>query len=174
IHPGDVFLVNDAYRGVTHFNDVRVIRPVFYNGRIIDFMQANGHWSEKGGSVTGSIDLGAKEIYGVGVRISHLRVCCKGEYLDDVANLLVSNMRATEERLCDLRAQYEATKVAEAELLRLVEKYGVDTVEVAFAESQDYVERLTRARLKELPNGTWETTDFIDMDPDLGDGLIPI
>ena len=174
IHPGDVFLVNDPYRGGTHFNDVRVIRPVFYNGRIIAFMQANGHWSDMGGSVPGSFDVGAKDIYGEGVRIPPLRVWSKGEYLDDVANLLVSNMRAPEERLGDLRAQYEATKVAEAELLRLVEKYGVDTVEVAFAESQDYVERLTRARLKELPNGTWETTDFIDMDPDLGDGLIPI
>src|SRR5699024_6301572 len=29
IHPGDVFLVNDPYRGGTHFNDVRVVKPVF-------------------------------------------------------------------------------------------------------------------------------------------------
>src|SRR5690606_450535 len=33
IHPGDVFLVNDPYRGGTHFNDVRVVRPVFYEGK---------------------------------------------------------------------------------------------------------------------------------------------
>src|SRR5699024_9199643 len=85
-----------------------------------------------------------------------------------------SNMRVPEERLGDLRSQAEATKVAENELLRLVERYSVDTVLTAFEESQDYVERLTRARLRELPDGTWETTDFIDMDPELGDGLIPI
>src|SRR5699024_2369123 len=53
-------------------------------------------------------------------------------------------------------------------------KYGVDTVLTAFDEVQDYVERLTRENIKELPNGTWETVDYIDMDPELGDGLIPI
>ena len=174
IHPGDVFLVNDPYRGGTHFNDVRVVRPVFYNDKLIAFMQANGHWADAGGSVPGSFDVAAKDIFGEGMRITPIRVWSKGKYLEDVANLIVSNMRVPEERLGDLRSQSEATKVAEKELLRLVEKYGVDTILAAFDESQNYVERLTRARLKVLPNGTWETVDYIDMDPELGDGLIPI
>lgn len=174
IHEGDVFLINDPYRGGTHFNDVRVIRPVFYEGKLIAFMQANGHWSDVGGSVPGSFDVGATDIFGEGMRLPPIRVWSKGKYLEDVANLIISNMRVPEERLGDMRSQAEATKVAENELLRLVEKYGIDTVLTAFSESQDYVERLTRARLRELPNGTWETTDFIDMDPELGDGLIPI
>jgi len=174
IHPGDVFLINDPYRGGTHYNDVRVIRPVFYEDKLIAFMQANGHWADVGGAVPGSFDVSAKDIFGEGVRIPPLRIWSKGEYQEDVAKMLVSNMRAPEERLGDLRAQAEATKVAEKELHRLIEKYGLETVEIAFKECQDYVERLTRARLRELPNGTWETTDFIDMDPAKGDGLIPI
>lgn len=174
INPGDVFLVNDPYRGGTHFNDVRVVRPVFYENQLIAFMQANGHWADIGSSVPGSFDVSAKDIFGEGMRITPIRVWSKGEYLEDVANLLVSNMRVPEERLGDLRSQSEATKVSEKELLRLVNKYSVETVLTAFKESQDYVESLTRTRLKELPNGTWETTDYIDMDPELGDGMIPI
>lgn len=174
IHPGDVFLINDPYRGGTHFNDVRVIRPVFYERQLIAFMQSNGHWADMGGSVPGSFDVSSRDHYGEGVRIPPVRVWSKGEYLQDVANLLISNMRVPEERLGDLRSQAEATKVGEAELLRLIEKYGVDTVLTAFDEVQDYVERLTRAKIRELPNGTWETVDYIDMDPELGDGLIPI
>ena len=174
IHPGDVFLVNDPYRGGTHFNDVRVIRPVFHKGKLIAFMQSNGHWADMGGSVPGSFDVGSRDHYGEGVRIPPVRVWSKGKYLEDVANLLISNMRVPEERLGDLRSQAEATKVGEKELLRLVAKYGVDTVLTAFDEVQDYVERLTRENIKELPNGTWETVDYIDMDPELGDGLIPI
>ncbi|WP_156856410.1 hydantoinase B/oxoprolinase family protein [Oceanobacillus sp. AG] len=174
IHPGDVFLVNDPYRGGTHFNDVRVIRPVFHKGKLIAFMQSNGHWADMGGSVPGSFDVGLRDHYGEGVRIPPVRVWSKGKYLEDVANLLISNMRVPEERLGDLRSQAEATKVGEKELLRLVDKYGVDTVLTAFDEVQDYVERLTRENIKELPNGTWETVDYIDMDPELGDGLIPI
>lgn len=174
IHPGDVFLINDPYRGGTHFSDVRVIRPVFYQQTLIAFIQSNGHWADVGGNMPGSFDVTSKDHYGEGVRIPPVRIWSKGRYLKDVANLIVSNMRVPEERLGDLRSQIEATKVAETELLRLVDKYTIDTVLVAFAEVQNYVERLTREKLKELPNGTWETVDYIDMDPDLGDGMIPI
>ena len=37
------------------------------------------------------------------------------------------------------------------------------------AECQNYVERVTRATISELPQGTWETDDFIDIDPDKGE-----
>jgi N-methylhydantoinase B len=174
VHPGDVFLVNDPYRGGTHFSDTRVIKPVFHKGKIIAYMQVNGHWADMGGSAPGSFDIKSKEHFGEGMRIPPLRIYSKGVYLKDVANLLVSNMRVPEERLGDLRSQVEATRVGETQLIALIEKYGVDTVLIAFDEVQDYVERIARANIKALPNGTWETTDYIDMDPEVGDGLIPI
>jgi N-methylhydantoinase B len=51
IHEGDVYAVNDPYLGGTHFNDVRIIRPIFHEGRPIAYAQANGHWADVGGSV---------------------------------------------------------------------------------------------------------------------------
>ena len=47
--------------------------------------------------------------------------------------------------------------MAEQELFRLIDKYGKDDVVAAFGEVQDYVERLTRARIADLPDGAWET-----------------
>lgn len=137
-------------------------------------MQVNGHWADMGGSTPGSFDINAKNHYGEGVRIPPLRIWSKGEYLHDVAHLLVANMRVPEERLGDLRSQAEATKTGERQLIKLIEKYGLDTILTAFEEVQNYVERLTRVKVKELPNGVWETTDYIDMDPEIGDSLIPI
>jgi len=174
IFPEDVFIVNDPYVGGTHFCDVRLIRPVFYDGRLIAFLQSNGHWADVGGSVPGSFDITAREHYGEGLRITPLKIWDRGEFRDDVANMLVANMRVPEDRLGDLRAQAEATRVGELRLLELCDKYGVDTVLAAFDECQDYVERIVRARLRELPQGTWETEDYIDADPTAGDGLIPI
>ena len=60
IHPGDVFAVNDPYVGGTHFNDVRIVRPIFYEGEIIAYAQSNGHWADVGGSVPGSFDVNAQ------------------------------------------------------------------------------------------------------------------
>jgi N-methylhydantoinase B len=74
----------------------------------------------------------------------------------------------------DLHAQAEATRVAEQEILRLVDKYGRETILTAFQEVQDYVERLTRLRVAELPDGVWETEDYMDLDPSQGEGMIPI
>ena len=68
----------------------------------------------------------------------------------------------------------EAAKVGEKQLKEMIDKYGIQTVLVALEEVQNYVERLMRAKIKALPKGQWETVDYIDMDPQLGDGLIPI
>ncbi|USK70713.1 hydantoinase B/oxoprolinase family protein [Peribacillus asahii] len=174
IHPGDAFLVNDPYRGGTHFNDTRVVLPVFHDDRLIAFMQTNGHWADMGGTTPGSFDVTAKEHYGEGVRIPPVRIYSKGRYLADVVNLIALNMRVPEERIGDLRSQVEAAKVGQAQLLEIIRKYGLEKTLIAFEEVQDYVERLAKTKIKSLPKGTWETVDYIDMDPEVGDGLIPI
>ncbi len=142
INPGDVFMINDPYRGGTHFNDVSFIRPIFSEGEVIAYAQNKGHWADIGGVVPGS--------------------------------LVVSNTRAPEMAMGDLRAQSEATAVCEREILRLVDRYGKQTVVDAMQETQDYVERTVLARVRELPKGTWETVDYIDNDPATPEGMIPI
>ncbi|MDQ6730548.1 MAG: hydantoinase B/oxoprolinase family protein [Actinomycetota bacterium] len=174
IHEGDVFAVNDPYRGGTHFPDVSLIRPVFADGKMIALAQANGHWADVGGSVPGSFDVGATDHFGEGLRIPPLRVVDRGVTRNDVIAMIASNSRSPGDILGDCHAQIEATRVAESELFRLIVKYGRDTVVAAFGEVQDYVERLTRARITELNDGTWETVDYIDFDPGSGEGLVAI
>lgn len=174
IAEGDVFAVNDPYRGGTHFNDVSFIRPIFVDGRIIGFAQNKGHWADVGGNVPGSFDVNATEHFSEGLRITPIRVWRRGKLRHDVAQLLVSNTRAPYSCMGDLNAQAEATAVCEREVLRLVARYGCATVEAAMAGVQDYVERIVRHRLTELPTGEWETVDYLDADPARPEGLVPI
>ena len=174
INPGDVFLINDPYRGGTHFCDVRVLRPVFVDSRLIAFTQSNGHWADVGGSVPGSFDIKATEHFGEGLRIPPIRVWQRGEFLKDIAEMIVSNTRAPSDAMGDLLAQASCTAMGETRLLELVDRYGVETILSAFRECQDYVERYARNKVSNLPEGTWHTRDFIDQDPTKGEGLIPI
>jgi N-methylhydantoinase B len=174
IHPGDVFAVNDPYAGGTHFPDVRLIRPVFVDGAPIAYTQSNGHWSDVGGSVPGSFDVKAKDMFGEGIRITPVRLWDKGVFRNDVARLIAANTRDPVSIIGDMQSQAEATRVAEREILRLVDKYGKQTVLAGFAGVQDYVERAMRQRLAALPDGVWETQDFVDRDPVAGEGMIPI
>ncbi len=91
-----------------------------------------------------------------------------------MAQLLVSNTRAPAQAMGDLQAQAEATAVCEREILRLVEKYSKATVVAAMQETQDYVERIVLKSLEDMPKGEWETVDYIDADPALGEGMVPI
>lgn len=174
IHPGDVFAINDPYRGGTHFNDVSFIRPIFVEDEIIAFAQNKGHWADIGGNVPGSFDVNATEHFSEGLRIPAVRIFDRGIFRYDVAALLVENTRTPDVSLGDLHAQSEATAVCERDILRLVGRYGTQTIVDAMAEAQDYVERLVRKRVAELPDGTWSTVDYIDSDPGREEGLIPI
>ena len=174
MRPGDVYAINDPYAGGTHFSDVRLIRPVFVDGAPIAFCQSNGHWSDVGGSVPGSFDVAARDMFREGIRITPVRLWDGGRFCRDMAHMIASNTRDPASIIGDLQSQAEATRVAERELLRLVARYGKETVLSGFADVQNYVERALRHRLAELPDGEWETQDFIDRDPAGGEGMIPI
>ncbi|MFJ5536217.1 hydantoinase B/oxoprolinase family protein [Vreelandella titanicae] len=174
IQPGDVFAINDPYRGGTHLNDVSFIRPIFVDDDIVGFAQNKGHWADIGGNVPGSFDVNASTHFSEGLRITPIRVWRSGIFLHDVAQLLVSNTRAPSQALGDLHAQAEATAVCEREILRLVDKYSKSTVVAAMQETQDYVERIVLKSLAGMPKGEWETVDYLDADPALGEGMVPI
>lgn len=175
IHPGDMYMINCPYLGGTHFNDVRVIRPIFAGERLVGFAQSNGHWADIGGSAPGSFDMHAKEMFREGVRITPIRICDQGKMRTDIIKMIANNTRDPASVIGDANAQAEATGVAEREILRLVDKYGVDTVVAGMEEVQDYVERATRQRIADIPDGSWEAVDFLDADPAAGEeGLIPI
>jgi N-methylhydantoinase B len=142
MHPGDVYAINDPYAGGTHFPDVRLMRPIFADGEIIAFSQSNGHWSDVGGSVPGSFDVTARDMFREGLRITPVRLFDKGRFCRDVAHLIAANTRDPASIIGDIHAQAQATQACEREILRLVGKYGRETVETGLsAEVQDYVER---------------------------------
>ncbi len=172
--PGDVYAINDPYAGGTHFSDVRLVRPIFDDDTLIGFSQSNGHWSDLGGSVPGSFDVSARDMFREAVRITPVRLFRGGEFCKDVAGLIAANTRDPNSIIGDIHSQAQATQVAEREVLRLVKKYGRGQVLQGMNEVQDYVERAVRQRIAALPDGTWETVDFIDRDPGQGEGMIPI
>jgi N-methylhydantoinase B len=109
-----------------------------------------------------------------GIRIPPIKIWREGKECIDVIRLIAKNTRDPDSIIGDMAAQTQAAILAKKEVLRLCEKYSGDTIRSAFEEVQDYLERAVRKRLLALPNGSWETVDFIDQDPSSGEGLIPI
>ena len=109
IHPGDVLMLNDPYRGGTHLNDVTVIFPVFdEQGRMMIFPAVRAHWVDVGGMVPGSYSGLSSNIYQEGVRIPPIKIVERGTPNRAAMTLLMANMRVPVERKGDLDASIGA------------------------------------------------------------------
>ena len=107
---------------------MRLVRPIFDEDKLIGFAQSNGHWSDLGGSVPGSFDVTARDMFREGLRITPIRLFQRGRFCSDVANMIAANTRDPASIIGDIQSQAEATHAAEREILRLVRKYGRDPV----------------------------------------------
>jgi N-methylhydantoinase B len=164
MEPGDVYIFNDPYSGGIHTNDVKLVRPIFFKGRIVAFNCSTGHWPDVGGALPGSFNPQALDCYSEGLRIPPMRIFRGAELDRTVAALIEYNMRSGQERIADVYAQYRAGLMIESRLTELLERHGVDVFETLVEDIFDYTETMFRRRIATLPDGSYEFEDFGDKD----------
>jgi len=162
--PGDVFAINDPYSGGTHLPDITLVSPIAPDGEIIGYAVTRAHHSDVGGMRPGSAPSDSREIFQEGIIIPPVRLVQGGEYVEDVLDLLLANVRTPAIRRGDLRAQIAANQIAETRIRELVERRGLKTVLAAFDEVISYTERRTREVVRDLPDGEYSAEDFMEGD----------
>jgi N-methylhydantoinase B len=162
VKPGDVILLNDAYRGGTHLNDVTMLYPLFDGGELLVFPAVRAHWSDVGGSAPGSYSGLNTNIYQEGVRIPPIKIVEEGRLNRAAMTLLLANMRLPEDRQGDFNASLGACRVAESRIRRLLARYGRKTVLDCIALNLDRSERRLRARIATLPDGEYVYEDYLE------------
>jgi N-methylhydantoinase B len=173
IHEGDIFIMNDAFLGGTHCQDVRTIMPVFRDGRLVAFVQNSAHWSDAGGPVPGSFHAEAPSTYGEALYIPPIHLVREGELDDEVLRFILRNVRVPETTQGDAFAQIASCRTGEARLQSLMDKHGVDLITLEMEELIRYSEALLREEFRRLPDGSYAFEDAIDFDP-MGDRVTPV
>lgn len=162
IRPGDMFIVNDPYKGGgNHLPDISVICPVFAGKKLIGWVANTAHHSDIGGKVPGSTSGDADTLFQEGIRIPIVKICCEGKINEDVFELLLGNTRTPDERRGDFTAQISANLIGAEKLLSAYAKYG-DTLLDCMAEMLNYTERLMRNAISKTPDGEYGFEDFVD------------
>ena len=161
---GDVIIVNDPYFGGTHLMDVRMVKPFYYRGELWAYLSNTGHWSDTGGMVPGGFCATATEIQQEGLRLPPVHLVRRGELIQDVVDVIMSNIRVPEERLGDMRAQLGALSIGEQRLSALLDKYGERTVSAVIAQMRKRSQTLMRAHIEAIPDGTYSFSAFVDSD----------
>lgn len=168
LHPGDVIVTNNPYRGGSHLPDVTVICPVFsVDGDILFYTSARGHHADIGGITPGSMPHVANHIEQEGVLIDSFKIVHNGKFQEkELIELLSKHQypaRNLHERINDIKAQIAATYKGEKELQSLIKKYGWEVVNTYMAFIQKNAEYCVRQALNRyLKNSDRYESAFVD------------
>ncbi|SFN54223.1 hydantoinase B/oxoprolinase family protein [Actinomadura madurae] len=161
IGEGDMFLCNDPWiGGGLHQNDAAILAPIFHDGRLFGWTTAIAHQVDLGGPRPGSFSPSARDVFGEALPTPPMKVVRDGVLQRDVADAWVRRSRLPHLVGLDLRAKIAANKNAAEQILRLIAKYGADTVKIVMRRMMDDAERRLRAKLATLPDGTWTAVGY--------------
>jgi N-methylhydantoinase B len=168
----DMFLSNDPYVGAQHQMDVVVLGAIHWQGELIGWVGSTIHQIDMGGPVPGQVQVGAKDIYGEQPLFPPMKIVEHGTLRNDLVRLYLRMSRAAEMVRLDLTAMIAANNVAKARVQDLCARYGGETVKAVMDDMLDVSEVRFRARLRELPNGTFRHRSYLEYEDKIYTGVL--
>lgn len=159
IRPGDAYMLNNPFNGGTHLPDVTVITPVFDRAgeEILFWVGSRGHHADIGGRTPGSAPPDSKHIDEEGVVIDNFLLVRDGKLLEQETRALLGSgkypCRNPDDNLADLEAQVAANATGIAEVNRMIDTFGRDTVLAYMHHVQANAEASVRQVIGSLKDG---------------------
>lgn len=171
LDPGDIILLNNPYQTGSHQQDAAVVMPIFMpDGELIGYSAIKAHW----------LDIGAKEMYGTdttdvfqeGTIFPGVKLYRKGELVRDVMKMALANSRLPKMVAGDINAEVAGVRIGARELVRLVQRYGLETFHDSVERMFDHGEAVMRAYIEQVPDGRYVGRGEMD-DDGISDEPIP-
>ncbi|MDQ2811565.1 MAG: hydantoinase B/oxoprolinase family protein [Actinomycetota bacterium] len=179
IRRGDVYVLNDPYHGGTHLPDITVVTPVFAprasppgtsqeagpqadlaEEEIWFYVASRGHHAEIGGMSPGSMPASSTRVEQEGVLIDNWLLVRDGQLREAQTIRLLQSAeypsRDPATNLADLRAQIAANAKGITELHRMVEHFGLPTVQAYMGHVQQNAAESVRRVITALHDGQYE------------------
>ncbi|WP_395670298.1 hydantoinase B/oxoprolinase family protein [Phenylobacterium sp.] len=157
----DVYVMNHPYFYGQHLNDIIIIMPVFADGALCGFTGSICHHVDVGGAAV--MNAHATELFQEGFIIPPVKVKQADAFNGGVLERIIeANVRVPGVVVGDYRAQFFACRRGQELLRGMVGRYGRDVVVGCMQELQDYAERLMRATILKILDGTYFGEDFCD------------
>jgi N-methylhydantoinase B len=163
LQPGDLILLNYPYWSSAHILDVMASSPIFYKDKLMGFTAVKQHWLDLGQKDPGYC-LDTTEVFQEGLVFPCSKIYKQGQLDKELEQLIRFNSRMPDRVIGDMNAQISSCRTGERRIVELIEKFGPDTFDEAVEAILDHGERIARARLAELPQGTWSAEDYVDDD----------
>jgi N-methylhydantoinase B len=164
IHEGDIFFSNDPWCGALHANDGLVATPLFYGEVHVGWSCIVMHDTDVGSPMPGSMVVGSHDRFGESPLFPIIRLGEDFRPRPDLLDMLLRNSRIPTSIEQNMRARVAALRWSHGRVSELISEYGVDTFLAAQEALLEYVIRVLRRRIAELPDGEWYGETYHDHD----------
>ena len=158
LSPGDVIITNDAWIGTGHLNDISMICPIFWGGKLIAFAGSTAHTVDIGGAPSPS----AQDCYEEGLCIPICKIVERGRENPLVIDFITENLRGPAETLGDIRAQFAAYHDCERKIVQVLKEEGLDDFDAVIDEIIKRSAASMRAVIADLPDGAYADEFQVD------------
>jgi N-methylhydantoinase B len=163
IAEGDMFLLNDPYTAALHTSDIYLVSPIHHGAKLVAWSACFVHVSDIGAMNPGGFAPDAQDIFTEGFSSPGIKIIDRGELRQDLWDTVLNMVRSPEMVALDLRSMIACNNVARARMRALIDKYGTKTVDEACAALINQSEVKLRERLRELPNGHWQSRQYLEV-----------
>ena len=174
VHDGDIFILNDPYRGNNHPPDITIAKPVFHAGKLAFWSVSKGHHADVGGGGVAGYNPAARVVWEEGIRIPPAKLYMRGVPNRALWDTILLNVHLPFLVEGDLQCQVGAVTIGERSLKSLLAKYGRPTLESAIDSIFDAAERQMRSAIREVPSGVYRGERLIDHDGIKKDTMIAV
>lgn len=162
LEPGDIILFNLPFGTGSHAQDMAVVMPVFRREDLVGYATSKGHLT----------DIGAKAPYGTdttdlfqeGVVFPGVKLYRRGELVEDIFKMLLANSRAPNAVKGDILAEVACVRAGAAELLRVIERFGLQAFHDCTERMYEYGEAVVRDFISRIPDGRYTGAGHLDDD----------
>lgn len=152
LEAGDVLVSNDPWRTAGHLNDITVVTPVFRDEQLVGFMGTCAHSLDIGGR---GFSSDGQSNYEEGLFIPIMKLAERGRIDKTLMALLRSNVRSPDLVIGDILAQATCNEVGGAQMLALLDEFGLDSFEHLGQEILSRSERVLRRAIADIPDGEY-------------------
>ena len=164
LRPGDVLLCNDPYRVGTHVNDTCFIRPVFWNGKPIAFVNVRAHQLDMGGITPGGFSAVKANVYENGLVLGPMLLFRDNKPVRSTFSLVFDNTRVAQLLQPDFMTMFEQLRLGEKLITESIERYGEAAFRGTLRYCCDVSAESMREAISRVPDGTYEMEEPLDAD----------
>lgn len=169
---GDIVILNYPYWSSAHTYDALLFAPVYHGQDDLPtaYLCVRAHWMDLGAKDPGYV-LDSTDVHQEGLLLPGTKIVKRGRIDREILELIRFNSRLPDLVTGDFHAQVAAIRVGEQRLLEVYDKFGTAAVQTAVEAILDHGERLARAAVRALPDGSWTASDWLD-DDGIGEEMI--